>query len=262
MLMADAAPQLKAKADALRASLERLNETKQRLDAERDQKEQTNREVGARRTLLADLLKTKQEERSVAAKLAQAAQSETAALAARAETLRQVLRALDDFAREILPRLKPERSASRPVARPAPRLAPRRKSTPTLNFPKAKGRLKAPIVGEISAKFGDPSPEGGKLEGLQFSSAPNAIVTAPHAADVKFAQFYPVTGNLIVLDVGDNYHILLMGVGSFLVDEGQTVGAGEPIAVMGAGPSTLNMEIRLAREPVNPLLWLERQTEG
>ncbi|MEM9897937.1 MAG: hypothetical protein AAF742_01015, partial [Pseudomonadota bacterium] len=82
MLMADAAPQLKAKADALRASLERLNETKQRLDAERDQKEQTNREVGARRTLLADLLKTKQEERSVAAKLAQAAQSETAALAA------------------------------------------------------------------------------------------------------------------------------------------------------------------------------------
>ncbi|MEM1397089.1 MAG: hypothetical protein AAGH38_06530 [Pseudomonadota bacterium] len=123
MLMADAAPQLKAKADELRLSLERLNETKQRLDTERDQKEQTNREVGARRTLLADLLKTKQEERSVAAKLAQAAQSETAALAARAETLRQVLRALDDFAREILPRLKPERSASRPVARPAPRLA-------------------------------------------------------------------------------------------------------------------------------------------
>jgi len=97
---------------------------------------------------------------------------------------------------------------------------------------------------------------------VRYADAPNAIVTAPYRASVAFARFYPPTGNLIVLDVGAGYHILLMGFGSFLVEEGQTVDLGEPVAVMTGDAPRLDLEIRQSQEPVNPALWLARASDG
>lgn len=265
MLLADAAPALKAKADELRAALARLATVQSQLEDERAAERKTNDEIGARRRLLAELLNSKQQERSVAEKLAQAAQSETAALAARATSLRGVLSALERLAREIAPRLKPDpRSKQPPTNREdvSGFRAPSLRFRPSKAFDDARGALAPPVVGDIIGSFGKPRPEGGTFEGVRFNAAPNALVTAPHDASVKFAQFYPVTGNLIVLDVGDGYHILLMGIGSFLIDEGQTVAAGEPIGVMGPDVTLLDMEIRRARDPVNPVLWLADKTGG
>ena len=73
---------------------------------------------------------------------------------------------------------------------------------------------------------------------------------------MAFARSWDPIGNLIVLDVGGGYHILLMGVGGFLVEEGQSVKAGEPIAAMAGAGAELDLEIRKNREPVNPSLWL------
>ncbi len=259
MLLADAAPELKAEADQLRAAIERLADLRESLAQERDAQERTNEEIGARRAVLAELLSAKQEERSVADRLAEAAQSETAALAARASSLRGVLSELERLARSIVPRLKPLKGGTR---QRSPVRAPSLRFRPKTAFDLARGALKPPVVGEIIARFGDRRPEGGLSDGLRFAAEPNALVTAPHDASVDFAQFYPAVGNLIVLDVGDGYHMLLMGVGSFLVDEGQTVAAGEPIGVMTPEASTLDFEIRRAREPIDPIDWLAINADG
>jgi septal ring factor EnvC (AmiA/AmiB activator) len=61
---------------------------------------------------------------------------------------------------------------------------------------------------------------------------------------------------MIVLDVGEGYHILLGGLGRILVRENQYITAGEPVAEMVGGRATLDLEIRKNGEPVNPALWL------
>lgn len=264
MLLSEAAPALEARAAALKESLDALARVRAERERERRAYEKTNEEISARRTLLAELLEKKQEERDVAASLAAAAQRETAALAARASTLREVLRRLERLASAITPRLKPP--PPRIDAPPAPSPRPARTPeifAPARPFAEARGALRPPVVGRLIGAFGAERPEGGRYEGVRFAVADQAIVTAPYEASVAFARPWGPVGNLMVLDVGGGYHILLVGVGAFLVQEGQLVAAGEPVAAMSAPPggsATLDLEIRKNGEPVNPSLWLSRKS--
>ncbi len=264
MLLADVTPQIEARAATLKQSLTELGAVRQSLESERANFEKTNEEISARRSMLAELLDKKQGERRVAQRLAAAAQSETAALAARATSLRDILGRLERLARVVAPRLKPPPPtriadalppAPRPIARPEA-------FRPARAFAQAKGALRPPVVGNVIGRFGAARPEGGRFEGLRFSSSDQAIVTAPYEGQIAFARSWNPIGNLIVLDVGGGYHILLMGVGAFLVEEGQSVKAGEPVAAMTGAGAELDLEIRKNGDPVNPSLWLSENARG
>jgi len=270
MLLADAAPALKERAAEIRTALDQLASVRADLDLEKKRFEKTNDEIGARRTVLSELLLRKQEESDVAARLAAAAQSETAALAARATNLRDVLRRLEKLARSIAPRLKPAPPRRGPAASP-PSTKPRSTADrrggsrgeifkPSRPFAEARGALRAPVVGRLIGEFGKSRPEGGRFDGIRLLASDKAIVTAPYEANVAFARSWNPIGNLIVLDVGNGYHILIMGVGAFLVEEGQGVSAGEPLGTMVGDNASLDLEIRKNGEPVNPELWLSRKT--
>jgi septal ring factor EnvC (AmiA/AmiB activator) len=258
MLLADVTPQIEARAAALKETLTRRSKVRAALDRERSDFEKTNEEIARRRALLADLLEQKQREKRTAERLAKAAQSETAALAARAESLRDVLSRLEKLARVVAPRLKPSPERLAAPRRPdPPEAAPRRQPfQPAKAFAAARGALKAPVAGNVIGRFGAPRPEGGKFDGVRYASSAGAIVTAPFEGNVSFARAWGPVGNLIVLDVGGGYHILLLGVGAFLVEEGQTVKAGEPVAAMSGAGAALDLEIRKNGDPVNPSLWL------
>lgn len=262
MLLADVTPQIEARAAALKETLTRQTAVREALEKERADFEQTNAEVGQRRALLADLLQQKQQERRTAERLAKAAQSETAALAARADSLRGILNRLEKLARVVAPRRKPPPPTPGRLT-PAPRIDPpgavatrREPYRPAKAFAAARGALRAPIAGNVIGRFGTARPEGGKFEGLRYAAGSGAIVTAPFEGSVSFARQWGPIGNLIVLDVGGGYHILLLGVGAFLVEEGQTVKAGEPVAAMSGAGAELDLEIRKNGDPVNPSLWL------
>ena len=261
MLLADVTPQIEARAASLKETLTRRAEVRAALEKERADFETANEEIARRRALLADLLEQKQQERRTAERLAKAAQSETAALAARAESLRDVLIRLEKLARVVAPRVKPPPPAPDRLATPrppGPSAPPTRRQAyqPAKSFAGARGGLKAPIAGNVIGRFGAPRPEGGKFEGLRYAGNTGAIVTAPFEASVSFARAWGPVGNLIVLDVGGGYHILLLGVGAFLVEEGQAVKAGEPVAAMSGAGDELDLEIRKNGDPVNPSLWL------
>lgn len=266
ILLADAAPALEAKARALRNNLTRLKAVRAERDKERKNYEKSKADVGARRAVLGGLMKKKQAERDVAASLAAAAQKETAALASRATDLREVVRRLERLARSITPRLKPPApKGADPVLRPpakAPDLNPER-FVPSKPFVQARGALRSPVVGRIVGDYGSAAGSA-RLDGIRIAASDNAIVTAPFEASVAIARAWNPVGNLIILDVGGGYHILLMGVKVFLVEEGQKVEAGEPIASMavepGAKEANLDLEIRKNGEPVNPSLWLSRKS--
>lgn len=267
MLLADAAPAVQARADRLRDAIDRLTTLSASLDAERRDLAAANDALTARRTVLAELMGRKEKERDVAASLAAAAQRETAQLAARATTLREVLERLERLAHSVTPRIKP--AAPRRTAQPA---APSGLTPPSIKqrapqpyiaarrFEEAKGALRAPVAGRLTGRFGADRPEGGKFSGVRFLVRDQAIVTAPFEGRVVFARDWQPIGNLIVLDVGDGFHVLLGGVGAILVEEGQRVAAGEPVAEMAQGGAALDLEIRKNGEPVNPVLWLSRNS--
>ncbi|MFQ5563643.1 MAG: murein hydrolase activator EnvC family protein [Parvularculaceae bacterium] len=267
MLLAEAAPALEAKAARLRGVLDSLAETRAKLAAEREALEKTNIELASRRDILADLLTQNEEKRDVAARLAAAAQRETARLAAQATSLKEVIRRLEKLAYSVTPRLKPPLQSDSPsVAAETPQartIAPDRDPRPfkpAKAFGDARGALRPPVVGRVVGRYGQTRPEGGRFEGMRFAVRDQAIVTAPFEARVAFAQSWLPIGNLIVLDVGGGYHVLLMGVGAFLVEEDQHVAAGQPVAAMDGGGAGLDLEIRKDGEPVNPALWLSRKS--
>ena len=265
MLLADAAPEVEARAARLRQAIERLAELTETLEEDRAAFATTNHDLANRRDVLTELMAQKEQERDVAARLASTAQRETAQLAARATSLREILRRLERLAHSVTPRVKPP-----PPKRSEPILA--NPGTPAIRldtpvpfvsarpFADARGALRAPVAGRLMGKFGQTRPEGGKFEGLRFTVRDQAIVTAPFEGRVVFAQPWPPIGNLIILDVGGGFHVLLLGVGSFLVEEGQRVTAGEPVAEMAGRGANLDLEIRKNREPVNPALWLSRKS--
>jgi septal ring factor EnvC (AmiA/AmiB activator) len=251
--------------------LTRLKAVRAERDRERAAFLKTKDEVRARRTVLGELLKKKQAERDMAAALAAAAQRETAALASRATSLREVIERLERLARTISPRLKPPAPKIRPpgadpeIARgPLTADSKSERFRPTTAFAQARGALKPPVVGRVIGAFGSRTATGGRLDGLRFAAPDAALVTAPFEAKVAFARAWNPVGNLVVLDVGGGYHMLLLGVNVFLVQEGETVAAGQPIATMaakaGAREANLDLEIRKNGEPVNPSLWLSRKS--
>ncbi|MCA8889012.1 MAG: peptidoglycan DD-metalloendopeptidase family protein, partial [Parvularculaceae bacterium] len=168
-----------------------------------------------------------------------------------------VLSRLQRLAREVTPRLKPPRAKPDAPAPPRPALIARPDPVqPAKPFTSARGALKPPVVGNVIGRFGAQRPEGGKFDGMRFSVADKAIVTAPFEGKISFARPWGTVGNLIVLDVGGGYFILLMRVGAILVEEGQSVKAGEPVAAMSGAGAQMDLEIRKDGKPVNPSLWL------
>ncbi len=265
MLLADAAPEVEARAARLRDAIEQLASLTASLEKDRSAYEATNRELAARRDVLAELMAQKEEERDVAARLATAAQRETAQLAARATSLREVLRRLERLAHSVTPRIKPPAPEDAAPVATGPRPPTIKPETPApyvaaKRFADARGALRAPVAGRLTGKFGAPRPEGGNFEGLRFTVRDQAIVTAPFEGRVVFARDWQPIGNLIVLDVGGGYHVLLMGVGAILVEESQRLAAGEPVAEMAGRGAILDLEIRKDGEPVNPALWLSRKS--
>jgi septal ring factor EnvC (AmiA/AmiB activator) len=126
----------------------------------------------------------------------------------------------------------------------------------------AKGRLTIPVVGKLAHAFGDPT-EAGSANGAIYSPPPNARVVAPCSGKIAFADKFRTYGQLMIFDCGGGYHVVLSGLERLDAKAGQAVQAGEPVGTMpnweagGAGRRpTLYLELRHNGQPVDPAPWL------
>jgi murein hydrolase activator len=110
-------------------------------------------------------------------------------------------------------------------------------------------RLQQPIVGEKVSDFGNGE------RGMRFSAQPGAQVTAPVEGEVEFAGPVESYGQVVIINAGNNYHVVLTGIGRIFVDKGQTIRRREPIGRMpnlSERKVTLYMELRQGETPINP----------
>lgn len=257
---------LSAMADELEARVERMKEDLSRIQDLRAEKQsqqavlaQSEEELTARRGVLDRLLGEKKAQYEEVTGRVAKLEAENARLAREAEGIRDVVDRLADNARaEEL--LKQAESAAAQKAKAAA-LARRPALEAFYNlpdrFPDAKGRIPFPVTGLLNGKFGGKTGDGTRREGLEIETVGEALVVAPFGGEVVFARTLPRTGNVIILDVGSGYHIIMSGLSRFNVREGTIVKAGQPVGFMPGGDrASLFFQLRHQQEVLNPTGWL------
>jgi septal ring factor EnvC (AmiA/AmiB activator) len=137
---------------------------------------------------------------------------------------------------------------------------------PALPFDKVKGSLPLPCAGKKIKAFGTRDETGGKSEGIMLEARNEAQIISPSDGWVIYAGQFRSYGQLLIINAGGGYHILLAGMDQIYTSVGQFVLAGEPVAVMGkAAPDTageaqprgpaLYIEFRKDARPVDPEPW-------
>lgn len=155
------------------------------------------------------------------------------------------------------------------LRRQAPRLAP------SAAFSTMKKRLSRPVAGKQLIGFGEKDDIGRETTGASFAARAQDVVTAPADANVLYAGPFRSYGQLLILDAGDGYHVVLAGMARIDVEPGSFVSAGEPVATMGAkrlasiavaefgvSEPALYVEFRKDGKPVDPSPWWIDQPSG
>ena len=127
-------------------------------------------------------------------------------------------------------------------------------------FASLRGKLRLPVKGEISGRFGSSRAEGGSTwKGLFIRTAEGTEVKAIAAGRVVFADWLRGFGNLLILDHGDGYMSIYGNNQSLFRETGEEVKAGDTLAAVGSSggnpESGLYFELRQQGQAFDPLKW-------
>ncbi|SOE16771.1 septal ring factor EnvC (AmiA/AmiB activator) [Hoeflea halophila] len=139
---------------------------------------------------------------------------------------------------------------------------------PAYAFSKLTRSLPLPVEGETVRHFGTDDGTGHMLAGQVLATDKGATVVAPADGWIAYAGPFRSYGQMVIIDTGENHHLVLAGMETIKVAAGSFVVAGEPLAAMGqtrfAGSAalslaserpTLYIEIRKNGQPVDPRSW-------
>jgi len=131
---------------------------------------------------------------------------------------------------------------------------------PAIPFHQAKGYLRRPAHGVGVRGFGEEDNFGTAAQGMSIATRVGAGVSAPCDGWVVYAGPFRSYGQLLILNAGGGYHVLLAGMNRIDVELGQFVLTGEPVATMGtrhyASATTLNVGSS------QPVLYVEFRKDG
>lgn len=128
------------------------------------------------------------------------------------------------------------------------------------SFASLRGKLKLPVRGELTNKFGSTRADSGvSWKGLFIRASEGAEVKAVASGRVVFADWMRGFGNLIIVDHGAGFMSLYGNNQSVLKHEGDEVNAGDTIAAVGnSGGNESNglyYELRRQSKPFDPMSW-------
>ncbi len=285
ILLGSVVPELKGETDALLADLSAIERIRQTAAAERDALAKDISSLVRDRQDIELLVSARQKDIAGAESKANEQAAQAAALAAKSQTLKDLIgrvegevdsvsKAARDANSASAKNEEDAKSANDPAAKDARNrfaaLAFRDPSrlAPKVSFGELKGLLPQPVNGSLVNGFNKRDTLGGMTKGISLATRPNAIVSAPSDGWVSYAGPFRTYGQLLILNVGGGYYILLAGMDRISVSLGQFVLAGEPVATMGdpqkdssGQPSsdkrvpTLYIEFRKDGTPIDPTPW-------
>ena len=144
-----------------------------------------------------------------------------------------------------------------------------------------KGSLPLPVEGDVILRAGQTDAAGVERPGVVMAVLPQAIVTAPVSATIRYTGPLLDYGQVVILEPKRNLLFVFAGLGTIYVTPGDVVDAGTPLGLMagqegknaaqqstdgevaGAEPTeTLYIEVRQNNSPEDPSLWFRMEKDG
>ena len=254
MMISSITEQLETRANNFSNQLSELSSVRTEMDGERKKLQETEVALTQKRESIRALVKTKAARAAALSDNQKRQQKRAENLAAKANDLRELIRQFERTAKDVVPRLKPA------PGRVSPRVKPKSGTPPPeplslpegTRFADARGGLKPPVQGRLKSAYGNGQ------KGLTVITRRNAQVTAPFTGRIEFAGAFKNYDNVVILNVGESYFMLLTGLGEIFVTSGEMVKAGEPVGLMpsSASAAELYIELRKNGAPINPKPWL------
>jgi murein hydrolase activator len=265
-VMGSLIPELKSEIEAARHDLDALAKTRESIARERDALTEKGKALGADKLRLAALIDARQQSLASAQGALGSQQQRAAELAKKSGSLRDLIAKLDS---ESAARTAAAAAAHATEVAVANEIQARAQGAhgaetahlkPEIAFADAKGQVSLPAAGAILKTFGAPDDLGGTEKGVSLATPARATVSAPADGAVLFAGLYRSYGQLLIIDAGGGYYLLLAGMDRINVQSGEFVLSGEPVGVMGDG--SLRMAAAAAVGAARPVLYIELRKDG
>ena len=136
------------------------------------------------------------------------------------------------------------------------------------------GTLPLPVAGRVVRYYGEADAAGIKRSGIIVATSPQAIVTSPTAATIRYVGPLLDYGLVSMIEPQNGTLFVFAGLGQVFGTIGQVIPAGSPIGVMGGNSQTIDsileqsekgtgvvrsetlyIEVRQDKEPQDPLIW-------
>jgi len=266
MLLGAVVPDLRQEVEILGTDLAELVRLRNGIATEKGRIGTEMEQIAGERQRLASLIEARREREASAAKDVEQQATLGKELAGQARSMRDFVEKIEkeisvtnkaaDAARQAIEqetREQRERMTALAFKDPA-RLAPK------IAFAEAKGLLSLPVSGSRLRGFGDPDGAGGTIRGISLETRANALVSAPSDAWVVYAGPFRSFGQLLILNAGGGYYILLAGMQRIDVALNQFVLAGEPVAAMGETSEAAATTVGVGTG--QPVLYIEFRKDG
>jgi len=264
ILLGAVVPELRSETELLISDLDALTRVKTSITEEEKQLQTKRTEQAEEKERLKLLLEEKRRVQAEAEMRMEAEREQAAELAERATSLQELITSLEKDIASLRKMLEARKQANEGEL-----------LSDALPFAKRAGLVPLPVSGQFAKRFGEDDGTGSALKGDILRTQSGAIVTAPVDGTVLYAGPFRSYGQLLILNPGDGYHIVLAGLDRLNVSLGQSVLAGEPVGMMGEArlasiaASTLDgavpelyVEFRKDGKPIDPKLWWARELSG
>jgi len=270
-------PDIRVQAEELAGDLEDMTLLKARIKDSRNRLKIQYAALGEQQSRINLLIEAKKGKRETTAAALADERQKAEALALEAKSLEGLIRKLEKEVSAAAKAAEDAAAAARTTTPASPaeaerRLADTSRIKPAVRFSEARGLLPLPIAGKTVMRFGDPDGFGGKSQGLSISGRPGSPVLSPADGWVIYAGPFRSFGQVLILNAGEDYRIVLAGLGQINVEPGQFVLAGEPVAILGekkiaslgeldhtSARPMLYVEFRYNENSIDPAPWWDRR---
>lgn len=257
MLLGAVLPEMRREVEALANDLTELLNVRKQIAAERDRLKAEIASLGNERARMTALIEERQKQQAAHEKALDAERARASELARQADNLKDLIAKLEQG---LSPATRAAREAARGDIRPAlSTLRDPGRLAPAAAFASLRGQVPIPVNGVKLKEYGAPDGIGGVEKGVSIATRAGAQVTAPADGWVVYAGPFRSYGQLLILNAGNGYYILLAGMERISVDLGQFVLTGEPVALMGSGS---HIAAILATGSSQPVLYIEFRKDG
>ena len=254
-------PEMRAQADALAGDLADLLRVRKDIGGESERLSRDLDLLGREQLRMNVLIDERQKKQADTEQALDAERQRAADLARQVDNLKDLIARLESGLDGATRAARAEaRSIEEDATRPdLAALKDPGRLAPAMAFAATRGRLRLPVNGVKIREFGASDGLGGIQKGLSIAARAGAQITAPCDGWVVYAGPFRSYGQLLILNAGGGYHVLLAGMERISVDLGQFVLTGEPVAVMGGGSQ---VSASVATRSKQPVLYVEFRKDG